>query len=83
MFPLRAGPHEQVNLLYAVSFLRGPEVVEFSPNGGQVEWSCGRASASSHDSLDCATVRARQGRGALSNSFIPLEMELRTGSGFL
>ncbi|KAI0371337.1 hypothetical protein BV20DRAFT_965535 [Pilatotrama ljubarskyi] len=30
VFPLRIGPKEQVNLLYAVSFLRGPEVDEFS-----------------------------------------------------
>lgn len=30
VFPLRVGPSEQVNLLYAVSFLRGPEVDEFS-----------------------------------------------------
>ncbi|KAH9892416.1 TRAPP trafficking subunit Trs65-domain-containing protein [Cubamyces lactineus] len=30
LFPLRIGPREQVNLLYAVSFLRGPEVDEFS-----------------------------------------------------
>ncbi|KAL7284913.1 hypothetical protein ACG7TL_000001 [Trametes sanguinea] len=30
LFPLRIGPKEQVNLLYAVSFLRGPEVDEFS-----------------------------------------------------
>lgn len=30
VFPLRADPREQVNLLYAVSFLRGPEVDEFS-----------------------------------------------------
>ncbi|KAM5530360.1 hypothetical protein V8D89_015979 [Ganoderma adspersum] len=30
VFPLRVGPREQVNLLYAVSFLRGPEVDEFS-----------------------------------------------------
>ncbi|KAI0709264.1 TRAPP trafficking subunit Trs65-domain-containing protein [Earliella scabrosa] len=30
VFPLQVGPREQVNLLYAVSFLRGPEVDEFS-----------------------------------------------------
>ncbi|KAI0693606.1 TRAPP trafficking subunit Trs65-domain-containing protein [Cerioporus squamosus] len=30
VFPLDVGPREQVNLLYAVSFLRGPEVDEFS-----------------------------------------------------
>ncbi|KAI0360396.1 hypothetical protein OH77DRAFT_1418315 [Trametes cingulata] len=30
VFPLHIGPKEQVNLLYAVSFLRGPEVDEFS-----------------------------------------------------
>ncbi|KAI0820229.1 TRAPP trafficking subunit Trs65-domain-containing protein [Trametes gibbosa] len=30
VFPLRIAPREQVNLLYAVSFLRGPEVDEFS-----------------------------------------------------
>ncbi|KAI0646028.1 TRAPP trafficking subunit Trs65-domain-containing protein [Trametes meyenii] len=30
VFPLKIGPKEQVNLLYAVSFLRGPEVDEFS-----------------------------------------------------
>ncbi|PIL28002.1 hypothetical protein GSI_09853 [Ganoderma sinense ZZ0214-1] len=30
VFPLRVGPREQINLLYAVSFLRGPEVDEFS-----------------------------------------------------
>ena len=30
VFPLRVGPREQVNLLYAVSFLRGPEIDEFS-----------------------------------------------------
>ncbi|RDX43196.1 hypothetical protein OH76DRAFT_1447364 [Lentinus brumalis] len=29
-FPLDVGPREQVNLLYAVSFLRGPEADEFS-----------------------------------------------------
>ena len=37
VFPLGVGPREQVNLLYAVSFLRGPEVDEFSlarPAGG-------------------------------------------------
>ncbi|KAI0743068.1 TRAPP trafficking subunit Trs65-domain-containing protein [Daedaleopsis nitida] len=37
VFPLQVGPREQVNLLYAVSFLRGPEVDEFSlarPVGG-------------------------------------------------
>ncbi|EJF65622.1 hypothetical protein DICSQDRAFT_178131 [Dichomitus squalens LYAD-421 SS1] len=30
VFPLQVGPREQINLLYAVSFLRGPEVDEFS-----------------------------------------------------
>ncbi|KAI0762189.1 TRAPP trafficking subunit Trs65-domain-containing protein [Trametes elegans] len=30
VFPLQIGPREQANLLYAVSFLRGPEVDEFS-----------------------------------------------------
>ncbi|OJT14529.1 hypothetical protein TRAPUB_8932 [Trametes pubescens] len=30
IFPLKIAPKEQVNLLYAVSFLRGPEVDEFS-----------------------------------------------------
>ncbi|KAI0637607.1 TRAPP trafficking subunit Trs65-domain-containing protein [Trametes polyzona] len=30
IFPLKIAPREQVNLLYAVSFLRGPEVDEFS-----------------------------------------------------
>ncbi len=29
-FPVDIGPREQLNLLYAVSFLRGPEVDEFS-----------------------------------------------------
>ncbi|KAI1783130.1 TRAPP trafficking subunit Trs65-domain-containing protein [Ganoderma leucocontextum] len=36
VFPLQVGPREQINLLYAVSFFRGPEVDEFSlarPNG--------------------------------------------------
>ncbi|KAH9938827.1 TRAPP trafficking subunit Trs65-domain-containing protein [Epithele typhae] len=30
VFPLQVGPREQVNLLYAVSFLRGPDTDEFS-----------------------------------------------------
>ncbi|KIP06996.1 hypothetical protein PHLGIDRAFT_436056 [Phlebiopsis gigantea 11061_1 CR5-6] len=30
VFPLRIGPHEQYNLLYAVTFTRSPEVDEFS-----------------------------------------------------
>lgn len=30
VFPLRVGPHEQYNLLYAVTFTRSPEVDEFS-----------------------------------------------------
>ncbi|KAI0935207.1 hypothetical protein AcW1_008812 [Taiwanofungus camphoratus] len=38
IFPLRIAPREQVNLLYAVSFLRGPEVDDISiagtPNTG-------------------------------------------------
>ena len=38
IFPVRIGPNEQVNLLYAVSFLRAPEVEELSTapgTGGQ------------------------------------------------
>ncbi|OSX65862.1 hypothetical protein POSPLADRAFT_1131738 [Postia placenta MAD-698-R-SB12] len=33
VFPVRIGPREQVNLLYAVSFLRSPEVDEFAFSG--------------------------------------------------
>ncbi|GBE80412.1 hypothetical protein SCP_0301270 [Sparassis crispa] len=33
IFPIHIAPSEQVNLLYAVSFLRGPEVDEFSLAG--------------------------------------------------
>ena len=30
IFPLQVGPREQMNLLYAVSFLRAPEADKFS-----------------------------------------------------